>query len=254
MKERIRRKLNFLKERIRREVFKKNFSLSIYKFYAKFRNIFSNKILSDITKKEIKALLKKDNPLILEIGCNNGKDSKEFLEEFNNIKLCCFEPDPRAISEFKKRINDNRCKLFEIGISDEKETKSFNLSRDVLDSRNLTGSSSLKKPKNHLVKFPNIEFNRVIKIKTDTLDGWAKKNNIKEIDFIWADVEGSERELILGGGKTLNNYTKYFYTEFRNEELFEGQPSLKEILKMIPNFKIIKIYGNNVLLANTKFV
>jgi len=57
--------------------------------------------------------------------------------------------------------------------------------------------------------------------------------------------------LIEGGIKTLNKKTKYLYTEFFNEELYEEQISLKQILKLLPNFRIVKIYGNNVLLKNT---
>ena len=40
------------------------------------------------------------------------------------------------------------------------------------------------------------------------LDSWVKANKINKIDFIWADVQGAERELILGGLKTLNEKTE----------------------------------------------
>ena len=76
------------------------------------------------------------------------------------------------------------------------------------------------------------------------------KFEIEKIDFIWADVQGAEEDLIKGGLKSLNNITKYFYTEFSNEELYKGQPNLSKILKLLPNFKIVKRYGNNVLLKN----
>jgi len=87
-------------------------------------------------------------------------------------------------------------------------------------------------------------------VKTMPLDGWVKKEKINKIDFIWADVQGAEKELIEGALKTLNEKTRYFYTEFYNEELYEGQINLKSILKKLPNFRIINIYGDNVLLEN----
>ena len=78
-----------------------------------------------------------------------------------------------------------------------------------------------------------------MEIKTKKLDTWVKENEIPLIDFIWADVQGAERELIEGGKETLNKKTRYFYTEFSNEELYEDQPTLDEICRLLPNFKII---------------
>ena len=53
-------------------------------------------------KEDIKILLNKENPVILEVGTNDGEDSEEFLKVFEKIQLYCFEPDPRAIKRFKK--------------------------------------------------------------------------------------------------------------------------------------------------------
>lgn len=50
-------------------------------------------------KKLIKQLLKKDNPIILEIGAHKGTDTLEFLKEFPRIKIYSFEPDPRVIPQ-----------------------------------------------------------------------------------------------------------------------------------------------------------
>lgn len=238
----IKKEINFFKNRVKKTL--------VYKIYSKIRKRLSNNPNEEISKKEIKFLLKKENPLILEIGSHNGSDSKEFLEEFSKIKLFCFEPDPRTIKEFKEKIKDKRCKLQKLALSNKKGEIEFYLSENIDDSKKGSDSSSLKKPKEHLEKFPWIKFDKKIKVKTNTLDNWTRKNKIKKIDFIWADVQGAEKELILGGKETLNKKTKYFYTEFYNKELYEGQIGLKEILKMLPNFKVIKIYGNNVLLKN----
>ncbi len=238
----IKKEINFFKNRIKR--------LFLYKIYSKIRRKLSKNPQEEISKKEIKFLLKKENPIVLEIGSHNGSDSKEFLDEFNKIRLYCFEPDPRSIKKFKKRINDKKCSLNEIALSNRKGYLEFYLSENVRDSEKGSDSSSLKKPKEHLEKFPWIKFEKKIKVPTDTLDNWVKKNKIKRIDFIWADVQGAEKELILGGKETLNKKTKYIYTEFYEKELYEGQIGLKEILKMLPSFRVVKIYGNNVLLKN----
>ena len=68
--------------------------------------------------------------------------------------------------------------------------------------------------------------------------------------MIWADVQGAEENLIKGGLKTLS-HTKYFYTEYEDDELYEGQITLDQIKNLLPNFKAIGYFGNNVLFKNT---
>ena len=69
-----------------------------------------------------------------------------------------------------------------------------------------------------------------------TLDSYAK--NLGRIDFIWADVQGAERKMIQGGLQTLSR-TEWLYTEYSDVELYEGQPSLSEILVMLPDWRVV---------------
>lgn len=55
-----------------------------------------------IPVKEIKYLVGKRNPVILEVGANIGQTTHKFLQEMPEATIYCFEPDPRAIAEFKK--------------------------------------------------------------------------------------------------------------------------------------------------------
>lgn len=222
----------------------------IYSIYNKIKRRLRREQEKELKKESIKGLLKTENPVIVEIGCNDGKDSREFLNTFKDIKLYCFEPDPRFIEIFKKNIKDKRCLLYEQAISDKEGEDYFYISESKDPSMKGEDSSSIKRPKDHLKKFPWIKFEKKIKIRTTTLDKWINKNKIKKIDFIWADVQGAEKELILGGKNTLKTKVRYFYTEFYNQELYEGQINLKEILKMLPDFRVLNIFGNNVLLKN----
>ena len=74
------------------------------------------------------------------------------------------------------------------------------------------------------------------------------------IDFIWADTQGAEGAIIRGATETLK-FTKYLYTEFSDYEMYEGQINLDGILKLLPTWKVLKIYetqfrDDNVLLEN----
>jgi len=75
------------------------------------------------------------------------------------------------------------------------------------------------------------------------------EEGIDFIDFIWADVQGAEVDLIRGAETTLAR-TRFFYTEHSNQELYEGQINLRAMLKLLPNFKLARKYPNDALLKN----
>jgi len=93
-----------------------------------------------------------------------------------------------------------------------------------------------------------------VKDKTfvNSIDVFFKDNKLEKIDFIWMDVQGAEVDVFKGAKNTLSKI-HYIYTEFCESELYEGEIGLKEILKLLPNFKIIENYGGDVLLENEKF-
>ncbi len=97
------------------------------------------------------------------------------------------------------------------------------------------------------------------KVKSMKLDTWMSQNpNINEIDIMWVDVNGGEREFLEGGLNTLNTKVKYLYIEFNsanNKSLYEGCPTKDEIIQQLSNFEDLGVYnfmGNfgNILLKN----
>ncbi|MEG3437519.1 FkbM family methyltransferase [Pannus brasiliensis CCIBt3594] len=205
-------------------------------------------------KNLIKNLLKKENPIVLEIGAHRGTDTLDFLQKFSEIEIHSFEPDPRIIKLHRQLVSDRRSKLHEIAISDEEGEATFYQSGEAVDDQlKYDASSSLKKPKEHLTAYPNVKFNNSITVPTVRLDTWARENNISEIDFIWADVQGAEEQLIKGGLETLKK-TKYFYTEYSDRELYENQINLNKIKELLPSFEFICFYASNVLFKNTRYI
>jgi 2-O-methyltransferase len=202
-------------------------------------------------------LLGKDDPVILDIGCNHGEHTLEFLRLFKASKVYAFEPDPRALDGFRSMVKNERAKLFDFAISDKDGTTEFHVSDGLhpwpkwkeVRSTGWDLSGSIKKPKRHLEVYPWCTFNDSITVKTKRLDTWCREEGIESIDFIWADVQGAEENLIKGGQEALNR-TRYFYTEFSNQELYEGQISLREIVKLLLDFEIVYRFSNDVLFKN----
>lgn len=204
---------------------------------------------------ELVLLLGKDDPVIVEIGCNNGSHTVQFLERFPRARIYGFEPDPRAAADFKKRLgHDPRVRLYEVAIAAQDGEADFFMSDTHPEAgipRSWYDSGSIRRPKKHLEVFPWVTFPRTIRVPTCRLDTWYQQNGIETIDFIWADVQGAEVDLIQGGLQALAN-TRYFYTEYANTELYEGQINLAQLLRLLPDFQLVYRFRGDVLLKNKR--
>ena len=210
-------------------------------------------VTSDIRKASLVPLLGRTDPVILEIGASDGTDSEALLSQFPEARMFLFEPDPRQIAGLRTRFEGSRNVIVvEAAISDTDGSSPFWLSAGQNSHSRYIGSSSIKQPANASRFVPEVKFEEVVEVPTRSLDSWAEETGISSIDLVWADVQGAERELIVGGTRTLNNLTRYFYTEYSNEMLYQGQPTLEEILRMLDGFELLGIFGSNVLLRNRR--
>jgi 2-O-methyltransferase len=215
----------------------------------------------DLNLSAIPSLLNRPDPTILDIGTNNGGHTKAFFDLFPYGLVHSFEPDPRAIRKFKSNLAlYPRAKLYEIAIADKDGSTTFyasggqNVEVNYIMPEGWDMSGSIRKPKDHLITNPSIKFDDSFEVTTQKLDTWAKKNQIQLIDFIWADVQGAEIDLIQGGIDTLQNKTKYFYTEYSNREMYEGQVNLDGILAILTKFSIHTQFEHDVLLQNNTLI
>jgi FkbM family methyltransferase len=223
-------------------------------------------VSKDLTAEGVRDLVGR-SPVILEIGCNDGTDTLAFLGAMPEARIYCFEPDPRAIARFKRQVHDPRARLFLMGVSNQDGTATFYGSSGQapetskhpgapaccwLDEWDLSGS--LCRPTGHLSYSPWVTFpeSRQCLVRTIKLDTWAAHHlNADCIDFIWCDVQGAEALVIQGGAKTLS-ITRYFYTEFYNTPLYEGQLPLGDLQGMLPDFTLLGTYGDNALFKNRR--
>ncbi len=197
-------------------------------------------------------VINNNSAIILEIGSHKGTETQTFLKEFPLGNIFCFEPDPRIVKVHQSNIKDPRCQLFPLAISDKNGTATFYQSGGEGNrGTEHNASSSLRKPKEHLKVYGHIKFENEVSVETMRLDDWSEKNQISDVDLIWADVQGAEDLLIKGGTKTLSK-TRYFFTEFDNREMYEQQKNLKELKKLLPSFEIVCLYYKNALFKNMK--
>jgi 2-O-methyltransferase len=193
--------------------------------------------------------------IVIEIGAADGYHSRIMLDILQNTGkryiYHLFEPNTDLLQSVVGRIsyyltsNGNDVKFYNEAIG------SVNAVGDFYKSgNNYNGSSSIRKPKNVLDGWKDMTFTKTT-VNIITLDKHIERVNLKEpiIDFIWADVQGAEIDLIKGAEETFKK-VRYLYTEYVNAEWYEGQIGLSEILSMLPDFEIVEDYGGDVLLKN----
>jgi FkbM family methyltransferase len=190
-------------------------------------------------------LLKKPNPTIFEIGCSDGTDTRQMLELFPDARIYCFEPEPRAIARF-----DANAVLIPSAVGAVDGEIDFYPSHGdgIVKQVDWDCSGSIRRPTGHLRLYPWCGFGEPRRVRSLTLDSWAV--NIPLIDFIWADVQGAEGDVIRGGLATFQR-TRYFYTEYSDEELYEGQITLDRMIELLPRWTIVERWSDDVLLRNT---
>lgn len=209
-----------------------------------------------ISTTEIRQLVQRDDPIIIEIGCNDGLDTLRFLNEFSRATIHCFEPDERAIDEFRSRIDDDRCQLHQVAVSDGNGQAQLHLSSGTPPGSHKSDwnlSSSILAPTGHLSTHPWCLFESTASVRTIRLDTWFKNNiDIQHIDFIWMDVQGAEHLVFAGASETLAS-TRFIYTEFSDIPMYQDQCSRSEIESILVGFSPIAVYeNNNLLLKNDR--
>jgi len=210
-----------------------------------------------ILPNSIRNLIDRDNPIILDVGCNDGEHTQMFLNLFPNARVFCFEPDPRAAQRFKARVTNPRAELFEIAIGAWNEDSvpfyqsggwPSNESKQQLPE-GWDFSGSIHKPARHLAMHPWCTFDQTIEIIVRRLDTWAVEHGIETVDFIWADVQGAEGDLVRGASGMLPG-TRFLYTEYSDRKLYEGQVTLAQLCVMLPHFEIAHAWSDDVLFRN----
>lgn len=188
------------------------------------------------------------SPKFIEVGIHQGEHTEEILGLLNKPIYVGFEPDPRNyIVCLEKKLQD-KILLFNFALSSAPGKGTLHLSSR--EGENWCGSSSLKAPKEHLQHFPWCKFDETTEVVVTTLDSVLTGLGILAPDFIWIDVQGNEFEVLKGATNILKG-TKYLYFEYYENEMYEGQPKLNDILEYLGyGWKIIEQYPNDILLEN----
>jgi FkbM family methyltransferase len=162
----------------------------------------------------------------LDIGANSGFYSMLMAASSPRTKVFAFEPFPIARCVLEDNISRNHLNdqimVLPYALSDTCSEKLLYIPRPhgaVLET-----SASLN------ADF-RLEHDQEIRVKSLTLDSFVESNaQLKTVDFMKVDVEGHEKEVLLGGIETLRKYRPYFSLEILNDTLATEVTSILQLL------------------------
>jgi FkbM family methyltransferase len=168
------------------------------------------------------------NPIILEAGAYDGKESCTLANHFPNGHVYSFEPVTELYSILESRAKGvPNISTYRLALGDECTNKIMYLSTEKDDLEHVSMSSSLFPPKEHLL-YSGTLFQGGEIVKVTTINQWAHENGIPKIDMLWLDLQGYELPALKGASDLISNVS-VILTELEFVEAYENQPLYKEI-------------------------
>lgn len=186
---------------------------------------------------DFKELIKKYNldiSGIIHIGAHYGEEYRLYRDS-GIAKLCFFEPLKENFKKLSLNVTDDQTILVNKALGSEIKKITMNV-----EIANNSQSSSILKPKHHLIQYPHIQFNKTEEVEMITLDSFIKENNLKGYNFINIDVQGYELEVFKGALETLKN-VDCIISEVNRAEMYEGCASVYEIDDYLSSYRFERV-------------
>ena len=213
---------------------------------------FINKELKNLTFDQIYKKKIKSNPIIFDIGANQGQSIERFKKIFNNPIIHAFEP---VDFEFKKLENkyskDKNVILNNCAVGDKNCYRDFNITAK-------TGNSSFNKitPDTQWLNIRSIQFKTspenytkdIKKTKIITLDNYCSENQIRNIDILKIDTQGYEDKVLEGAQEIMKKEIIFsIESEIMFDDVYEKYLTFSDLEKyLIPNnFRLVGINTTN---------
>ncbi len=148
---------------------------------------------------EYKDVYIKEDDFVFDLGANMGLFTGVAANKAVNGKVFSFEPVSKTFNSLSKTIS-----YYNNVVGVKKGLFNFNknLEIDLSTYEENQGSSTIVKEVSKNNTVTNSEVIEVI-----TLDDFVKDNNISKVDFIKADIEGSERYMLMGAKEILKKFS-----------------------------------------------
>ena len=156
----------------------------------------------------------------IDVGTHKGETIDFFLDNFNIKQIYCCEPNSEVFSELnkKKKYQDEKIKLFNLGLGQLNEEKQLNILRDSSSStlNPFNENSKYFKRKKKILNYFSYSDEYIAKkelVKILKTSDFINQNLIQNIDVLKIDTEGYEYKILKGINNNQFKFIKFIYFE-----------------------------------------
>jgi FkbM family methyltransferase len=190
------------------------------------QNINLNPRMTKFLVKQEKVFV--DQPLyILDVGVRGGLESQWKVYEDQAFHIG-FEPDEIECQKLNQQFSGKNQEFYSLALGKQQEQQIFSVCTAP------SGSSFYPANIDFLKRFPDdhleqLKVTKTIEIETVALDSFIINNELKYIDFIKLDAEGSELDILKGGVEVLKKSVLGLSLEVLFHADIRNQPTFSEI-------------------------
>ena len=218
-----------------------NLSQKIFSFFHRFiEKKYHLQRLSKILGSE--TIFK--NPIIFDVGANEGETIDFFLSLFKNPTIYSFEPEMKSYKKLLKKYEKNKAiNLFNLAFGNKKEK--LKLKTNIKSSTSTLSKINTKSKYYNFKSFmlspgTNNIFLSEENVQVEKVDNFFNQNEISTIHILKIDTEGFELNVIKGAQETLQK-TKIIIIEFQLNDMYLDYDAKKiEDFLAANNFVLIK--------------
>jgi FkbM family methyltransferase len=168
---------------------------------------------------------------ILHIGAHTCEELEIYRNNnINDNNIIWIEGNPKLYNDL---INRGIRNVYNVLVSDTEEMVDF------IITSNDGASSSILELDDHLKEYPNVIEVERIKLKTEKLDNFFKRNNINiSYNFINIDIQGAELKALKG--IDLSN-VDYIFSEVNIKHLYKNCVLINELDEYLKQFRFRRV-------------
>lgn len=140
---------------------------------------------------------------VIEVGANNGRDTRRLLSTYPGVHVFSFEPVPKLFETLKSQIKSPNVTFINAAVGKNSEVLPFNITAD-LGNMPAHGSSSLYNFRENIQDFwnrPDFVMTDTIDIAVIALEDFIQEHGITEIVHLHCDAQGNDVNVLRGLGK-----------------------------------------------------
>ena len=168
-----------------------------------------------------------DFKTIIDVGANIGQFTVAASEIFPNAEIYSFEPVKEIFEKLKKNtVNLRNVRIFNEALGTAEGKIKF------YKNQYSHASSVLPIHKNQTRLIPETSETKIIEVEINRLENFFKNNFFDKPILLKLDVQGFEKEVIMGAGSRLSEID-YLLFETSFMEMYEGEPLFEEMHKFV---------------------